>query len=395
MPSSTQHGGGVLFNSTLQSLPRPTSDHVPLLVTASTAAPVSPVFRYEKSWAFDPDFLQLVTGVWNRPQNLRGSPTDRVCRSLKWTRAVCKKWARGRRRPAAILSACRAVLELLDLLEELRPLTLAKGLLRSLVKARLARAVWEQDVYWRQRYSIRTCKLGDENTTFYHASASVRLRANKIQMLHDDDVPVSTHVANECIQHRFYADLLGRTFPVVFLDELGRMLPPVPHLDDLEAPFTSSEVKTALWQMRTASSPGPDGFGPAFFRTFWPVVGDPLLAWLASFHAGTADLSWINLAHVVLLPKKPGVATADGFLPISLQNCVPKLAAKVLTNRLQPFITDLVAPLPVRICEGALHFRQLLAGHGARSMLPRSMGAGGGAQTRLSEGFRLRLLGRP
>lgn len=154
--------------------------------------------------------------------------------------------------------------------------------------------------------------------------------------------------------HSFYNALLGRATPVVFSDDIARLLPPVPHLDTLEAPFSPSEVKTALWQMRTASSPGPDGFGPAFFRSFWPTVGDVLLAWLSSFHDGTADLARVNFAHVVLLPKKPGVATADVFRPINLQNCAPKHAAKVLTNRLQPYIPDLVAPHTDGLRQGAL-----------------------------------------
>lgn len=60
---------------------------------------------------------------------------------------MCKKWAHGRQRPAAVMVACRTVLKLLDLLEERRPLISAKALPRSLVKARLARAVREHGLY--------------------------------------------------------------------------------------------------------------------------------------------------------------------------------------------------------------------------------------------------------
>lgn len=80
----------MLFNSALQSLSRPTSDNVTLLVTATSSAPVSPIFRYEKSWALHPEFQQLVAGVWARPQNLHNCPTDRLCRSIKWTRAPAR-----------------------------------------------------------------------------------------------------------------------------------------------------------------------------------------------------------------------------------------------------------------------------------------------------------------
>ncbi|XP_071685001.1 uncharacterized protein [Lolium perenne] len=61
--------GARLFNSTLHSLVRNTSDHVPLLLTASSRAPKSQIFRYEKTWAFSPEYRALVASVWARPQN--------------------------------------------------------------------------------------------------------------------------------------------------------------------------------------------------------------------------------------------------------------------------------------------------------------------------------------
>jgi hypothetical protein len=123
----------------------------------------------------------------------------------------CKKWARGRRRPNAAITACDLVVELLDLLEEVRLLTTQEHLLRQLVIARLSLAVKELGLYRRQHFSFKLCKLGDENTAFYHASASARLRSNKIQVLHDGGVPAYTHAAKERLLHSFYAGLLGTT----------------------------------------------------------------------------------------------------------------------------------------------------------------------------------------
>jgi hypothetical protein len=42
----------------------------------------------------------------------------------------CKKWACGRRRPDAIIISCDLMVELLDLLEEVRLLTTQEHLLR-------------------------------------------------------------------------------------------------------------------------------------------------------------------------------------------------------------------------------------------------------------------------
>jgi hypothetical protein len=85
--------------------------------------------------------------------------------------------------------------------------------------------------------------------------------------------------------------------------------------------------------MRFGSSPGP--FGPAFFKTFWPVVKDVVLAFLAAFQAGTTGMDALNRAFLVLLRKKDVVTKATDFRPVSLQNCAPKIASKIMTTRPQ------------------------------------------------------------
>lgn len=72
----------------------------------------------------------------------------------------------------------------------------------------------------------------------------------------------------------------------------------------LEEPFTLDEIKQAFWAMRLNSSPGPDGFGLAFFRAFWDTVSHDLHRLLQDFHSGTIQLECINLAYIALLPKE-------------------------------------------------------------------------------------------
>lgn len=50
----------------------------------------------------------------------------------------------------------------------------------------------------------------------------------------------------------------------------------------------------------------------------------------------------LNRAHLILLPKKEGVVTADTFRPISLQNCPMKLFTKVLVNMLRSAIPSII-----------------------------------------------------
>jgi hypothetical protein len=76
------------------------------------------------------------------------------------------------------------------------------------------------------------------------------------------------------------------------------------------------ELSAALFSMDMFSNPGPDGFGPSFYKAFWLNLKNFLLDGLADCHEGRLDLDGLNRAHLVLLPKGEGVRKADGFWPI-------------------------------------------------------------------------------
>jgi hypothetical protein len=98
------------------------------------------------------------------------------------------------------------------------------------------------------------------------------------------------------------------------------------------------QISRALFSMDMNASHGPDGFVPSFYKQFWPSIKDGVKQLFDSFCDGTLDLDVLNRAHLVLLPKKEGVCTADAFRPISLQNCPMKLFTKTMTNRLRAAI---------------------------------------------------------
>jgi hypothetical protein len=98
------------------------------------------------------------------------------------------------------------------------------------------------------------------------------------------------HGDKERVLHDFYSSLLGAT-PGGWDPRLASVLPPIEGLSALELPFTEVELRESLWSMRSDSSPGPDGFGPTFFKSFWHVVKGDLMAFLEDFHRGGAHLT--------------------------------------------------------------------------------------------------------
>ena len=54
-------------------------------------------------------------------------------------------------------------------------------------------------------------------------------------------------------------------------------------------------------------------------------------------------MPWVlNLAYITLLPERQEPMQLSDYRPVSLQHSIPKLIAKVLTNRLQPQISSLL-----------------------------------------------------
>jgi hypothetical protein len=94
--------------------------------------------------------------------------------------------------------------------------------------------------------------------------------------------------------------------------------------------------------MNQTSAPGPDGFGPSFYRAAWGTIKPQIMDLLHSFYQGNVQLKHINRSYKVLLPKKQGVVAVDAFRPICLQNSSVKIIAKILTQRLQREISAMI-----------------------------------------------------
>jgi hypothetical protein len=71
----------------------------------------------------------------------------------------------------------------MDALEEKRPLFIPKYNFRSIVKIHLEELMLIECNYWRKRCIVRWIKISKDNTIFFHAMATERMRRNDISML--------------------------------------------------------------------------------------------------------------------------------------------------------------------------------------------------------------------
>lgn len=102
-------------NTTIASLTRFISDHVPLIISIDTIIPRPALFRFENRWALRPDCRLTIQSSWAAAQ-LRSTHALSLVAAFKRSHSDLKKW----RRLAVPLNTrennCKTVISVLDII---------------------------------------------------------------------------------------------------------------------------------------------------------------------------------------------------------------------------------------------------------------------------------------
>jgi hypothetical protein len=111
----------------------------------------------------------------------------------------------------------------------------------------------------------------------------------------------------------------------------------------LTRPFLEDEVKKTVFDMKENSTPGPDGFGVSFYKTFWELVKGELMKMINDFYLGNLDIARLNYGVITLIPKIKDANNVKQYRPIFLLNVSFKIFTKLLVDRLSNFANKLIS----------------------------------------------------
>ena len=176
---------------------------------------------------------------------------------------------------------------------------------------------------------------GDENTGFFHGVINRKRRQLAIRGVMVDGQWVVKPARVKNAFRGYYTSLFSkqqgvrpRTGQVGFssLSEDQRLF--------LMAPFSSEEVKRAVWDCGSDKAPGPDGFTFGFIKRYWDVLAEDVMSFVSAFHGNPVIPKGCNASFFTVIPKIRDPKHVKDFRPISLIGCQYKIIGKLLANRL-------------------------------------------------------------
>ncbi|RVX09019.1 LINE-1 reverse transcriptase-like [Vitis vinifera] len=291
-------------------LPRPISDHFPILLKGGGVRKGPSPFRFENMWLKVDGFKELLRGWWQEAGG-RGRASFRLASKLKILKEKIKTWNREVFGSLEVnKNLALQQVEFWDRVESDRSLTERETELKTEAKNVFKKWVLLEETHWRQLSRELWLREGDKNTGFFHRMANAHRRNNSMDKIKingrwlEEEGKVREGVVNAFQQllsedQSWKADIDG-----LQLQRLSNA-----EAEGLEQPFTEVEIHAALMGMNGDKAPGPDGFTVAFWQFCWEFAKEEIVD-----------------------------------LPISLLGGLYKLLAKVLANRIKEVLDKVVSP---------------------------------------------------
>jgi hypothetical protein len=298
-------------------------------------------FRFDHTWVHEENCEEVIAEAWS--SSYSGTPMFCLNQKIKQCRLQLLKWSQSQLRPTPrnIESKKRQLQEL-----ECQSTECYNAREVNMVRRELRTLMRKEEIFWRQRSRVTWLKGGDSNSRYFHECASQRRKTNTVHGLHDSNGVWQTDPGvMESIVVEYFQNLFLSSSPTT-INEVSQLVDErvSPEMNAaLLAPFSSEEVRSALFQIAPSKAPGPDGMTALFFQKYWNIVGLHVTdAVLDCLNSGRL-LGSVNFTNIVLIPKIKAPVNMSHFRPISLCNVLYKIISKVLVNRMKNILPAVIS----------------------------------------------------
>ena len=296
-------------------------------------------FRFDKKFLFQPGVKQKIIEAWRGAAE--GSGNRNVAKRLRDCRGALSEWKKQR-----VFNAKDRIHILERRLEWFQSRNYPCWHAIRVIKKELCRAYKEEELFWQQRSMEKWLKYGDRNSNFFHESVKAnRTKKRLVKIKNGNGVEQWSEAAKAQVAVDYFNGLFRSSNPPSYQPLLQEMRPRVS--DEMNQKLTvevsDEEIKSAVFSIKGASAPGPDGMSGFFFQQYWDEIGPRVSAEVKKFFVtGRMPADW-NFTYICLIPKVQEPETMADMRPISLCSVLYKIISKVLVYRLQPILPELIS----------------------------------------------------
>lgn len=126
---------------------------------------------------------------------------------------------------------------------------------------------------------------------------------------------------------------------------------------------TEKEVHKTFFMMHPKKVPRADGMTALFFQRSWQVIKSDLVELVNNFLTTVSFDQRLNMTNICLIPKTERPTRISEFRPISLYNVGYKIISKILCQRLNKILPNLISKTQFAFVSGRLISDNILITH--------------------------------
>ena len=116
--------------------------------------------------------------------------------------------------------------------------------------------------------------------------------------------------------------------------------------------ITPAEIKKTVFSIHPEKAPGPDGITALFYQKYWRTIGLQVIKMVQDFFNSDYFDPQLNETNICLIPKTERSRDMTNFRPISLCNVCYKIISKILCQRLQRYLPNIISETQSAIVAG-------------------------------------------